>query len=216
MNGEAKTTEQQSKPSGPDAILAYAGPPLTRYGRIVRLEDEPSAVPAPEPADGLAVRIGTKLAEIEASGHCVWGYRDTVPFGIYVASRASVPERAALWRTFRADGWPIVSTWIDEDGEGATEDFGELWERITREVTGAAGLVFYAEPGDLPLKGALVEVGMALAAGVPVYAHLPGIALEPRSMRPVGSWLRHPLVTVVDRIETALTDIVRKGNADAE
>lgn len=33
-------SEQQSRPSGPDAILAYAGPPLTRYGRIVRLEGE--------------------------------------------------------------------------------------------------------------------------------------------------------------------------------
>lgn len=114
--------------------------------------------------------------------------------GIYVASRASVPGRAAMWRRLRGEGWPIVSTWIDEAGEGETGDFGELWARIAREVTGAAGLVLYAEPGDLPLKGALVEVGMALAAGLPVVAILPGVVLEPRSMRPVGSWLAHPNV----------------------
>ena len=127
--------------------------------------------------------------------------------GIYVASRATVPARVKLWRDFRADGWPIISTWIDGDVDGADGDFGELWTRIQREVTGAAALILYVEPEDLPLKGAYVEVGMALAAGVPVYVHIPGIVLEPRSMRPLGSWLAHPLVRVVDRIETALSDI---------
>jgi hypothetical protein len=129
--------------------------------------------------------------------------------GIYVASRASVPERGAMWRALRADGWPIISTWIDEDGEGATDDFEELWRRIEQEVTGAARLIFYAEPDDLPLKGALIEAGMALAAGVPVYAVLPGVRLEPRSMRPVGSWLAHPKVQIVATVEEALHGIVR-------
>ena len=54
--------------------------------------------------------------------------------GIYVASRASVPARGAMWRRLRSEGWPIVSTWIDEDGEGQTDDFSDLWERIHREV----------------------------------------------------------------------------------
>ena len=129
----------------------------------------------------------------------------TTAGGICVASRASVPERGAMWRRLRAEGWPIISTWIDEDGEGETGDFGELWHRIEREVTTASRLVFYAEPDDLPLKGALIEAGMALAAGVPVYAVLPGVQLEPRSMRPVGSWLAHPNVKIVDSIEAALS-----------
>jgi hypothetical protein len=124
--------------------------------------------------------------------------------GIYVASRASLPERGAMWRALRASGVPIVSSWIDEDGEGATDDFGGLWERICREVTGAAALILYAEPGDFPLKGAYIEAGMALAAGVPVYAVLPGVDLEPRSMRPVGSWLMHPLAEVVGSVEVAV------------
>lgn len=123
---------------------------------------------------------------------------------IYVASRASVPERAAMWRNLRSQGWPIISTWIDEDGEGATDDFGELWSRIEREVTSATRLIFYAEPDDLPLKGALIEAGMALAAGVPVYAVLPGVNLHPRSWRPVGSWLAHPNVTIAPSLAAAL------------
>lgn len=126
-------------------------------------------------------------------------------YGIYVASRASVPARGRMWRDYRSAGYPIISTWIDEDGEGATADLGELWSRIIAEVTSAKRLVLYAEPYDLPLKGALVEVGMALAAGVPVVAVLPGIALEPRSMRPIGSWLKHPLVFIALDVSEALS-----------
>lgn len=122
--------------------------------------------------------------------------------GIYAASRASVPERGALWRSLRAQGWPIVSTWIDEDGE--TLDFSVLWPRIEREVSSASRLIFYAEPTDFPLKGALVEVGMAIAFGVPVFAVLPGVDLQSRSMHPVGSWLAHPSVKLVGSIEEAL------------
>lgn len=127
---------------------------------------------------------------------------------IYVASRASLPARGKMWRDFRADGWPIISTWIDEDGQGATADMGELWPRIASEVARSDALILYAEPGDLPLKGALIEVGMALACGIPVYAILPGVQLESRSMRPIGSWLAHPLVTIVDEPEHALSMIL--------
>lgn len=114
-----------------------------------------------------------------------------------------------MWRDFRADGWPIISTWIDEDAEGATDDFSYLWSRIAREVAGSAGLILYAEPQDMPLKGALIEAGMAIGSGVPVFAVLPGVVLEPRSMRPVGSWLLHPSVQIVDRVETALICIMQ-------
>ena len=42
--------------------------------------------------------------------------------GIYVASRVS---RAEMWRGYRDEGGvPIVSTWIDEAGDGETDDFG--------------------------------------------------------------------------------------------
>ena len=131
--------------------------------------------------------------------------------GVYVASRASVPERAAMWRRLRADGWPIISTWIDEDGPGQTADVGELWTRIAAEVTGAAGLVLYVEPGDFPLKGALIEVGMAIAASVPVVVVAPGVIIEPRSYRPIGSWMAHPLVSASPNVLVALRRLAGQG-----
>lgn len=125
------------------------------------------------------------------------------PEAIYVASRASIPERGAMWRAAREQGVPIISTWIDEDGDGATDDFSDLWKRINREVTSATRLVLYAEPGDFPLKGAFIEVGMALAVGVPVCLVLPGVFVEGRSCRPIGSWIRHPEVYRFDTIAEA-------------
>lgn len=126
--------------------------------------------------------------------------------GIYVASRASLSERGAMWRDLRAKGAPIISTWIDETGEGETEDFGELWTRIMREIAAAHVLVFYAETGDFPLKGALIEVGAALALGKPVIVCLPGVVLEGRTHRPLGSWIEHPLVMREDRIDAAISE----------
>lgn len=125
--------------------------------------------------------------------------------GIYIASRASIPERAAAWRILRdVDGWNITSSWIDEAGEGQTSDFGDLWSRIESEVCNAERLILYVEPDDFPLKGALIEVGMALAAGVKVFVVALGVRLEERSCRPLGSWIKHPLVDVVASMSEAL------------
>ena len=123
------------------------------------------------------------------------------PAGVYVASRASVPGRAEMWRAHRADGRPIVSTWIDEAGPGQTADMGDLWARIGREVAASVGLILYAEPTDFPLKGALVEVGMALAAGKPVVVVAPSPAVGPW-----GSWATHPLVS----FSPTITDAFRR------
>jgi hypothetical protein len=120
---------------------------------------------------------------------------------IYVASRV---KHAAMWEAWRAQGAPISSTWIDEAGEGETASLAELWGRIRDEVMGCDRLVFYATADDFPLKGALVEVGMALAFGKPIVAVLPGVTLEPRSMRPVGSWLAGEGVRIVSDVREAL------------
>ena len=128
---------------------------------------------------------------------------DVLRDSVYVASRASLPERGQMWRDFRAQGVPINSTWIDEDGPKASRDLGDLWDRIRREVTSAAMLVLYVEPGDFPMKGALIEVGMALAARVPVVVVAPGVVLEPRNCRPLGSWIKSPLVSFARTVEEA-------------
>lgn len=124
--------------------------------------------------------------------------------GTYIASRASLPERSAAWRRLRRDGWKITCSWIDEAGAGQTADLGALWSRIEAEVTGSERLILYVEPEDFPLKGALVEVGMALACRIPIRVVAPGVVLDPVSLRPIGSWVRHPLVSFCDTMEEAL------------
>jgi hypothetical protein len=122
----------------------------------------------------------------------------------YVASRASLPERGAMWRRFRSGGAEITSSWIDEDGEGQTDSFVDLWDRITQEITAADRLVLYAEADDFPLKGALIEAGIAVGLGKPVTVCLPHVELDRRSFRPVGSWIAHPLVERNDDIEEVM------------
>lgn len=126
---------------------------------------------------------------------------------IYVASRASVPERSAMWRRLRAEGWPIISTWIDDAGDGEVGDFTELWGCITREIGNCKKLVLYAEQGDFPLKGAMFEAGIALGMGRPVVVCLPGIVLEGRTLSPVGSWIMHPDIRRIDDLAAALEAI---------
>jgi hypothetical protein len=87
--------------------------------------------------------------------------------GIYIASKTKHAER---WRFLRDKiGEPIISTWIDEAGPGESADLHDLWQRCITEASGCRVLVVYREPEDV-LKGAWVEVGAALASGVPVYA----------------------------------------------
>jgi len=86
-------------------------------------------------------------------------------------------------------GWPIISTWIDEAEQGATDDWSDLWQRCIAEAA-AADVTFVVVFGGEKLNGALVEVGAALGAGRPVHVLDPGGALDSHS------WLHHPLVTV--------------------
>lgn len=126
---------------------------------------------------------------------------------IYVASRASIPERAAMWHRLRDDGWQITSSWIDEAGEGETADFTDLWDRIMREIAAANKLVLFAEAGDFPLKGAILEAGIALGMGKSVVVCLPGVTLEGRTQRPIGSWLAHRNVIRCDSLRSAMAYI---------
>lgn len=130
--------------------------------------------------------------------------------GTYIASRASLPERSEAWRKLRdVDGYLIVSSWIDVVTQPLNADdtkpLHAIWENITQEVTTAERVIVYAEPDDFPLKGTLVEVGMALAVGTPIYLVLPGVDIEANTFRPIGSWINHPLVKIVATMDEALS-----------
>ena len=115
-----------------------------------------------------------------------------------------------MWRGLRAVGWPIISTWIDEAVSPSPAYLRELWARIDREVRSSCGLVVYAESQDVPLRDALVEVGIALGAGLPVAAVFPGVELDARSFHPAGSWFRHPLVRRWDSVGDAIRHLLAR------
>ena len=102
-----------------------------------------------------------------------------MPYTIYVASHT---KHARMWRSLRASGYPIISTWIDEAGEGESEDLEDLAVRCVNEAMDADYVILYSAKGDT-LRGALIEAGAALAAGKLVFAvgyHHPVFQFHPR------------------------------------
>lgn len=77
---------------------------------------------------------------------------------IYAASKT---KHAQMWRQLRLK-YPIISTWIDEAGQGDTTDRSELARRCIAEVVECDFVVLYCEQ-DETMKGAFIEVGAALA-----------------------------------------------------
>ena len=87
--------------------------------------------------------------------------------GIYIASKI---KHASRWKFLRDKlGEPIICTWIDEAGEGESGDLNDLWRRCVFEASTAGLLILYREK-DENLKGGWIELGAALASGVPVFA----------------------------------------------
>lgn len=95
---------------------------------------------------------------------------------------------------------PIISTWIDEDRPGQAVDYGDLWTRCIAEASRADVTIVYAVPGDIS-KGALIEVGAALAMGRPVYA----VGVDAGY-----TFIRHPLVSICASLDEAFESILPK------
>jgi hypothetical protein len=113
---------------------------------------------------------------------------------LYVASRS---KHAPLWLQLREDGAPIIASWLDEAGQGQTDDWADLWRRCIEEAATADATIFYAEADDWDgMTGALAEVGAALGAGHPVFFV---------GTHPFPLLLKHPLVTICDSMRDAFT-----------
>lgn len=109
----------------------------------------------------------------------------------YVASRT---KHARRWRHMHRAGAKIVSSWIYEAGPGETLDYTMFWTRVVDEIIDSHFLLLYVEPDDFPLKGAFVEVGIAIGLKKKVIVCAPGVEIEDKTFRPLGSWLKHPFV----------------------
>jgi len=108
---------------------------------------------------------------------------------IYVASKA---YHRPSWRQWRDRGLKITSRWIDVPDEfiGRTLpqelDFVQLWTHCIEDVINADVLVLYCGQGDV-LKGAILELGAALAMSKPCF-----ICGDRESVLNNGTWLHHP------------------------
>ena len=162
--------------SGSDMFQTLIG----AYGTIAALQAAAQAdyeqrinsaiEPAPSTEHWALKHFGGEVAEVLPPG--AYAAAPSLPAaepmgtGIYIASKTKHAQR---WRDLRASGVPINSTWIDEAGEGASQDLQDLWRRCIAEASGAAAIIVYREPGET-LKGGWVELGAAAAHGVPVFA----------------------------------------------
>ena len=134
---------------------------------------------------------------------------------VYVSARAAFPARAARIRRWRdMNRFEINSTWIDDGTSDQIADFPALWAKIEREIREANGLVLYALAPDFPLRGALVEVGMAIGIGKRVAVFSPGVVISGPTRRPFGSWLSMPQCRLcenfLDAYEWADEGVVRE------
>jgi len=105
---------------------------------------------------------------------------------------ASKIIHAHLWQALRSSGIQVTATWIDEAGEGQTASYAELADRCIREVAQADAVLLYCAPGET-LKGALIEVGAALALGKRVFCvgDCPSLS---RVFKAHPLWSSHPSI----------------------
>jgi len=118
---------------------------------------------------------------------------------IYVISKVS---NAGMWRELQANGWLIISTWLN-DGVESSIDFSEAWPRYLQEAASATHVMVYAQEGDR-LKGGLAEFGDAVSAGAKALV----VDYMPPEFRTLQ---KHPNVHLVGDIGEALKVIKREA-----
>jgi nucleoside 2-deoxyribosyltransferase len=118
---------------------------------------------------------------------------------VYTASKISY---ASLWRQLRNEEWKhldFTARWIDiedlelEERISGPAEYVHFWTIDIQDVRRSDFVLIYARPGDL-LKGALVEVGAALALGKIVLS----VGIDPSH-----TWSYHPCVVRLDTLSQA-------------
>jgi hypothetical protein len=118
---------------------------------------------------------------------------------IYIASKT---KHAAKWRSLRAKGVNIISSWIDEAGPGESKNHSESAIRCIRESKSCDAMIVYAEEGD-EMVGAFIELGVALADPDPFRKiYLVGPVLKSGSI-----FIMAPKIQMVASMEDALSEI---------
>ena len=122
----------------------------------------------------------------------------------YIASRTRHAER---WKALRAHGIDLLCSWVDEAGQGQTSDWADLWRRCEREAKTAHTFILYADGDDYEMRGALVECGIRVSTGRPLWYLTPpdfarSLAHHPLFM-PADAYIRHCIETVCAEVPPA-------------
>ncbi len=119
---------------------------------------------------------------------------------LYTASKII---HAPKWRELRdVFGFNVISSWIDQAGKGETKDMSQLWVNMVDEVKFCDFLLIYKEPQDTELKGAWVELGVALASSrVAIYA----VGIEEYTVA------KHPRIIHFPTLQSAILNIGSQG-----
>lgn len=120
---------------------------------------------------------------------------------VYIASPCGSRSRATHWRSLRASGIAMSSTWIDEGAQSLPA--ADYWARAQHEIAGAIGVILCVEEAEIYRKEPLIEAALALGMGKPVavlvYSRY-GVDLE----QVLGSWVHHRMVTIHSEFHEAL------------
>ena len=126
---------------------------------------------------------------------------------VYVASRLA---NAPMIRTLASPHLFLCARWLQHVATGTPDDADHarrFWPEDVADAAGADLLVVYAAPED-HLRGALVEAGVAIHAGVPVVV----VGDHPD----YGTWRYHPGVMRVAHLEelTTLVELIDARGID--
>lgn len=110
---------------------------------------------------------------------------------VYTASKL---HHAPMWRSLCASRKDVIfhARWLKQVTMGTPdvpEEAEEFWTQDEEDIASSDGLIVYRADGDV-LRGALVEVGMALAKDIPV------VTVGELD----GTWMHHP--GVIARVST--------------
>jgi hypothetical protein len=143
-------------------------------------------------------KVAVPVSETEAQGE------SDLP-KIYIASKTKHAQR---WIEWRESGVNIISTWIDEAGEGASPDLADLCKRCINECLECDAMIIYREGEDY-LKGAFIEMGVALTRKIPII--LVGDILPESSV-----FTQNGNVFTAETVEETIDDIKRNHHPNSQ
>lgn len=114
---------------------------------------------------------------------------------IYVSSKVI---HAEMWQLLRRDrGVPINSSWIYDPTQFDLmnrNQCSKAWAKYVKEVREASCVLAYTTDGDKPLKGGLIEIGIAIGLGKLIFLVAESKDFSTDWMHNLGTWIHHDAV----------------------